>query len=333
MIQDGSYGDSVRAMNKMVQDLKEIRREQAAKDQHVSDLVNRSKVASDEQKLVEHQRRDLIHRKNNAIGDIDKQRTERTRVKDKLDQAEARVLDYSEKASQISPRVAVDEGETLSSLDQKLTKLNRDLERYSQQLGGTRDEIAAEAGRTEAAYAQAMKQVEELSTLAQIFKDTLDNRKKRWEIFRSHISSRAKAQFTYLLSERSFRGRLLANHTEKVLDLQVEPDITKDDPTGRGAKTLSGGEKSFSQICLLLALWEAMGSPIRCLDEFDVYMDHINRKMAIDMLMVAARRSVGRQFILITPGTKTDITISPDVRVKELAEPERGQTSLNFQRR
>jgi hypothetical protein len=152
---------------------------------------------------------------------------------------------------------------------------------------------------------------------------------------------------------------------------QVEPDITKDDSTGRGAKTLSGGEKSFSQVCLLLALWEAMGSPIRCLDELcvifplrlispaslirfysDVYMDHINRKMAIDMLvgplclldplislqadrlsqMLAARRSIGRQFILITPGTKTDITISPDVRVKELAEPERGQTTLNFRR-
>lgn len=78
-------------------------------------------------------------------------------------------------------------------------------------------------------------------------------------------------------------------------------------------------------------------------------MDHINRKMAIDMLvgafasllhsftnnlwkMIAARRSIGRQFILITPGTKTDITISPDVRVKELAEPERGQTALNFRR-
>lgn len=59
------------------------------------------------------------------------------------------------------------------------------------------------------------------SNSAQIFKDTLNNRKKRWEIFRSHISSRAKAQFTYLLSERSFRGRLLANHQEKLLDLQV----------------------------------------------------------------------------------------------------------------
>jgi chromosome segregation ATPase len=51
-----------------------------------------------------------------------------------------------------------------------------------------------------------------------------------------------------------------------MLDLQVEPDITKDS-AGRGAKTLSGGEKSFSQVCLLLSLWEAMGSPIRCLDE------------------------------------------------------------------
>lgn len=122
-------------------------------------------------------------------------------------------------------------------------------------------------------------------------------------MFRSHISSRAKAQFTYLLSERSFRGRLLTDHIGKLLDVQVEPDITKGDSTGRGAKTLSGGEKSFSQVCLLLALWEAMGSPIRCLDELyviyprlmcrasliysysDVYMDHINRKMAIDMLV------------------------------------------------
>jgi hypothetical protein len=48
--------------------------------------------------------------------------------------------------------------------------------------------------------------------------------------------------------------------------------------------------------------------------------------------MVAARRSIGRQFILITPGSKTDITISADVRVKELAEPERGQATLNFRR-
>lgn len=127
-------------------------------------------------------------------------------------------------------------------------------------------------------------------TKEQIFKKTLSFRKHRWVMFRSYISCRAKAQFTYLLSERSFRGRLLTDHEGKLLDLQVrsykqvtglsyhnsdicpqvEPDITKDSSAGRGAKTLSGGEKSFSQVCLLLALWEAMGSPIRCLDELYV---------------------------------------------------------------
>lgn len=111
-------------------------------------------------------------------------------------------------------------------------------------LGAPRDEIAAEAGRAEASYLQAKKQVEELKTLVQVyqphlpikeaesdalqyFKGTIDNRKKRWDIFRSHISSRAKSQFTYLLSERSFRGRLLADHSRKLLDLQVRCEATQ----------------------------------------------------------------------------------------------------------
>lgn len=68
------------------------------------------------------------------------------------------------------------------------------------------------------------------------------------------------------------------------MDIQVEPDATRASD-GRGAKTLSGGEKSFAQICLLLALWEAMGSPIRCLDEFDVFMDSVNRKISIGLIV------------------------------------------------
>lgn len=51
--------------------------------------------------------------------------------------------------------------------------------------------------------------------------------------------------------------------------------------------------------------------------------------------MSAARRSIGRQFILITPGSKVDIQLSQDtndVKVIELAEPERGQTTLTFTR-
>ncbi|KAL4973253.1 hypothetical protein BDW66DRAFT_142642 [Aspergillus desertorum] len=327
---EGSLDDAANAMAEMMQNLKRIKKELAAKDAEISRLKDELRVAESEQHMISDKRHKRIGEKNAAVELIEDTKRRRARMKQKKDGADADVHDYITKASVISERVEIDEGETPATLDRKLERVTRDMATYSRELGGSREEIRVEVDKAIKDHQQALKQVEEFGILLEVLKATLNHRKERWRAFRSHISSRAKAQFTYLLSERSFRGRLLADHENKTLDLQVEPDITKGSSEGRGARTLSGGEKSFSQVCLLLALWEAMGSPIRCLDEFDVYMDHINRKMAIDMLMYAARRSIGRQFILITPGSRAEISLSPDVMVKELAEPERGQARLSF---
>jgi len=60
-----------------------------------------------------------------------------------------------------------------------------------------------------------------LLTVHQLLKETLINRRDRWRKFQKHITSRARIQFFYLLSERGYRGKLLANHKEKKLDLLV----------------------------------------------------------------------------------------------------------------
>lgn len=101
----------------------------------------------------------------------------------------------------------------------------------------------------------------------------------------------------------------------------MEPDFTKSSDKGRQSKTLSGGEKSFSTICLLLSIWEAMGSPIRCLDEFDVFMDHANRAISMKMMVQAAKRSVSRQFILITPQAMSAVEGWEDVRIFKYVLP------------
>ncbi|PYH63921.1 DNA repair protein SMC6 [Aspergillus vadensis CBS 113365] len=278
-LNEGSLNDATDAMEAMMKKLKAIKQELAAKDAEIAIVQEELKVAQDAERKADEERRKRINDKNAAAEIIEDRKRDRDRVKIKREEIAVRIADFSEKANIICDRVAIEEGETAASLDRKLERLHNDIRRYEQQLGASRDELLAEVTKASEAYDRALKQV---------LKATLNVRKNRWLIFRSHISSRAK----------------------------VEPDITKDS-AGRGAKTLSGGEKSFSQVCLLLALWEAMGSPIRCLDEFDVYMDHINRKMAIDMLMLAARRSIGRQFILITPGSRAEITLAPDVCVKE----------------
>ena len=130
-------------------------------------------------------------------------------------------------------------------------------------------------------------------------KQSLMGRLEKWRIFQRYISASSRTNFIYLLSERGFRGSLKLDHQAKRLQVAVEPDETKERGAARNTKTLSGGEKSFTSICLLLAIWEAMGSPLRCLDEFDVFMDNVNRAISTNMLVGSFQMClIPRSFIL-----------------------------------
>ncbi|KAL8645420.1 MAG: hypothetical protein Q9226_007310 [Calogaya cf. arnoldii] len=301
-------------MDKAKEILRVCREEMAAIDSEVDEI--QAKIRKTEnKKMKSSERRDAaLRNKNAAFADLEDARKTKEKGEKQREDLATTVGVWTAQASKIHERVAVEGGETPKSIERKLEKLNADLQRWETRLGGNRQEIAEAAARKIREYQKAKKQVADVERLAQLLKTTLVNRKERWKLFQRAITARARVQFMWMLSERSFRGRLLANHKEKKLDLVVEPDPTKVGK-GREAKTLSGGEKSFSTICLLLSLWDAMGAPVRCLDEFDVFMDSVNREVSMRKMIEAARYSIGKQFVLITPGSMGSVSSSHDVKI------------------
>ena len=316
-LNDENYQDAYTAYTAKVEQLSTAQELVDDCDPKITSLEAAAQTAKVEAQDQDKKRARLLGDKNDAIARIEDGKKDRQKLEDEREAIMNTIEEFSRQASEICGRINIDAGETMDTLQRKYTRLQEELQKYQQQVGSSREEIAAKAAETSEAYKKGLQDLRDLESLSMKLKASLIERRERWKKFRSLISVRAKAQFTYLLSERSFRGKLITDHKQKLLELSVEPDITKRNGSGRGARTLSGGEKSFSQICLLLAIWEAMGSPIRCLDEFDVFMDAVNRNMSVNMLVEAARQSVGRQFVLISPGTKSDIKRAADVNVTE----------------
>lgn len=72
------------------------------------------------------------------------------------------------------------------------------------------------------------------------------------------------------LSAILFQGRINFDHQKKKLDILMVP--TDGGDMLMNTESLSGGEKSFSTVAFLMALWSNMELPFYSLDEYDVFM-------------------------------------------------------------
>jgi hypothetical protein len=55
------------------------------------------------------------------------------------------------------------------------------------------------------------------------------------------------------------------------------------------------------KVSLILALWEEIQPPFRMLDEFDVFMDMMNRNKSVEMILDFARENRDFQYFFLTP--------------------------------
>jgi chromosome segregation ATPase len=69
------------------------------------------------------------------------------------------------------------------------------------------------------------------------------------------------------------------------------------------------------------------------MDEYDVFLDDVSRRVTLEQLqkyaLLPAQR--GRQFIIVTPHNLADVRTSNDVRIQKMQPPQRRQTAHGLQ--
>lgn len=63
--------------------------------------------------------------------------------------------------------------------------------------------------------------------------------------------------------------------------------------------------------------------PVYFLDEFDVFMDSVNRKVIMNLLLEHASVQTNKQFIFITPHDVSGVHSSDQIAVYRLPDPKR----------
>ncbi|KAM6458961.1 structural maintenance of chromosomes protein 6 isoform 2-T2 [Liasis olivaceus] len=232
------------------------------------------------------------------------------------------------KASKIHPE-RIEVNRTFKSLDTEMNhlreKINSERERT-----GDREEIIRQLQEAKEKYQSAESKSKNLKKFIKLLDEVMVKRHKTYLHFRRYLTLRCKYYFDSLLSQLSYSGKLEFDHKNERLSITVQHG--DENKAALGVKSLSGGERSFSTVCFILSLWSIAESPFRCLDEFDVFMDMINRSVAMNMMLKMADSQRYRQFILLSP-QNVSLPTSRLIRILRMQDPERGQRMLNFNHR
>lgn len=122
------------------------------------------------------------------------------------------------------------------------------------------------------------------------------------------------------LAKKGISGQIKVDYKEKTLSIEVKMPQDASTTVVRDTRGLSGGERSFSTLCFALALHQMTESPFRAMDEFDVFMDAVSRKISLDTLVDFAL-SHGSQWMFITPHDISMVKQDERVKKQQMAAP------------
>jgi len=193
--------------------------------------------------------------------------------------------------------------------------------------------VLKESQRHERTQEVVLKVLKEIRKKYNRLKQTLSNARKPCDTLKKGVKLRQRLlkqtskdvqkevshRFNYYLAKKGHAGKVDVDYNAATLTLDVK--MHGQGQTVKDTRSMSGGERSYSTLALTLSLGESIESPFRAMDEFDVFMDAVNRKVSMDALIDFARDPFNKdkQFLFITPQDISAVDASaPDIKVQKM---------------
>ncbi|EIE27067.1 P-loop containing nucleoside triphosphate hydrolase protein [Coccomyxa subellipsoidea C-169] len=189
---------------------------------------------------------------------------------------------------------------TKSEMQDRWDQLKRDITKRERDMGTNMDALKMELARLSGWHTAKDAEYKQSAAAWHRFRDAYNKRRRKHEEVKDHVGKELNTQFNKYLKARKWRGGIKIRDERGTLTIFAQQDSS----AGRAKtdlKTLSGGERSFVTVCYLLALCKKLQGSFHALDEFDVFMDNVNRGRSLVMIMEFAVSHKETQLILLTP--------------------------------
>jgi chromosome segregation ATPase len=204
----------------------------------------------------------------------------------------------------------------LSSAEARMAKEAARNKRPYDEVAGDLMEASREVKRVKRALSHAMQPAKRM-------REGLSKRTSLLRRTARMLAQLCSTRFNHHMSQRGHAGRLVVSYQEGEMSLEVQlantaPGNNGGSVTVTDTKQLSGGERSYTTLSFTLSLNESSDSPFCAMDEWDVFMDAVARKVSLDKMMRYAEEHKEKQFILITPQDISAVAPTEYITIQKL---------------
>ncbi|KAL3837884.1 hypothetical protein ACJIZ3_022475 [Penstemon smallii] len=205
-------------------------------------------------------------------------------------------------------------------LSAELTQLKERFQRESQRFSESIEDLKMLREKKQLKISRKQQTYKALREKLEVCEKALQLRWGKYQKTALGLAKQLTWHFSGHLRKKGIQGNIKVHYEEQTLSIEVTMPQDASSSTVKDTRGLSGGERSFSTLCFALTLHEMTEAPFRAMDEFDVFMDAVSRKISLDAIVDFALAQ-GSQWIFITPHDISMVKNDERIKKQQMAAP------------